>query len=281
MSPDRQTIWRRSFASTLKRWIPGPVQKNTKTYVLLLETIAGAYFEQYQRAFLSNPVNHAKKTKAFDKALKYYTKLKDTPVASWNQRSETQIQLGVMFRMRCDLEKTLDRFEFGVQQLQDALSEATSAGQEASTTNEHGEAKQVEIDNVKATCLQNLATLYDIRYEIMNDSKNIQDLTKAIGYNTMAKPLLDDLGRPDLSTCMFNLARQLWLRWRQTRNPNDYNAAKQLADATKAIPGLDEQLTASIDALLDVLKPGTLDSDFTGVADTPGTKFIPRRRDTL
>ncbi|KAF5310889.1 hypothetical protein D9619_008212 [Psilocybe cf. subviscida] len=223
--------------------------KNSKSYAFLLNALATAYSERYQRAFGASPVNPDEKKVAFEEAIKSYTELKDHPAAG-SMRSAAKTGLGIILRMRCEFEQTLDRLEVGVQQLQDALLEATEAGE---WTNAGAESDI--IDDIKATCLFNLAALYSIRYELMKDSKKIHDLNIAIDYNTRAKPLLEGLRRPELLHCMFNLARQLWLRWRQTRDQNDYDAAKQMAEAVKCHQALDKSLEPVIDHILSVLAP--------------------------
>lgn len=259
-------------------------KKVTSTYLFLLSALARAHFEQYQRAFGPCPIKPGAKKKAFDKAVKYLTELESNPGADGGQRRAAQLQLGIIFRMRCELERTLDGFNIGVQQLQSALLEATPARQDAGAgfkaAVEEKQGMTAGGNDVTATCLLNLATLYETRYELVEDSQKIRDLAIAIDYSTQARCLLETLQHPELPTCLVNLARQLWIRWRHTGDRSDYVTAKQVADAAQAIPGLNQALTDSINQLLDVLQtesqPDTFNSALTEPprdADCPSTPF--------
>ncbi|KAF5310882.1 hypothetical protein D9619_008219 [Psilocybe cf. subviscida] len=234
-------------------------KKNTKPYLLLLNTLAEAYFEQYQRAFGQSPINTEDegKRKAFDKAVQYYTELKDNPATAWSQRSITQIQLGTMMRMRSEFEQTFDSFEIGVQHLQDALSEATEARTKINVGAEGDESKQdkkAAIDDIEATCLLNLADSYEGRSTLAKDSRMVSDLTMAIFYNTMAEPLLEALHRPELPACLCNLARQLTLRWLRTRKQFNYNMAKKMAEVSRGHVNDNGTLKRNIEWFVDALQ---------------------------
>ncbi|KAF5310631.1 hypothetical protein D9619_008261 [Psilocybe cf. subviscida] len=270
-------------------------EKNTTTYLFLLNALAGAYFEQYQRAFGKNPIKPDGKQEAFNNAIKHYTELKDNPAAG-SQRSATQVQLGVMFRMRSELEQTRDRFEIGLEHLKEALSEATEAGKEIHAGDESDEKQRQKaaVDDVKATCLLNLADSYEVHYTLSKDPRKLHDLTMAIDSNTEAKPLLEELQHPELPACLFNLGRQLRLRWLQTQDPSDFATAKQLAEAARDSVGVDHPLKQDIDLLVEVLQPesrrGTMDSMdmHAGGLTRRGTMYeaadnvrIPRRQGTV
>ncbi|KAF5310572.1 hypothetical protein D9619_008228 [Psilocybe cf. subviscida] len=247
-------------------------EKNIKPYVILLNTLAGAYFEQYQRAFGPSPIKPDEKQEAFDKAVKHYIELKDNPAAE-NQRSATQIQLGFMSRTRCKREQTLDGFEFGVQHLQDALLEAIGAEKNIDAGAKGDKAKQrrkAAVDNVKVTCLLALAESYEVRYALV---QKFQDLTMAMDYNTEAKPLLEELQHPELPTCLFNLARQHHLRWLRTMDPSDNDMAKEVAVAARDYVGDNHSLEQRISVLVYVLhnldsQQGLLNSEDMHIEDT-------------
>ncbi|KAF5310235.1 hypothetical protein D9619_010419 [Psilocybe cf. subviscida] len=232
-------------------------EKNIEPYVSLLNTLAGACFEQYQRAFGPSRINPHEKQKAFDNAIKYYTELKGHATTR-GQRSAIQIQLGVMFRMQSILEQTLDRFNIGVQHLQDALMEATEAESEIGVGDKDKdtkEEKKVAVDDIKATCLVNLADFYEVRYKLAGDSRKVHgDLTKAINSNTKAKLILEDLQSPELPACLFNLARQHYFRWLHTGDQSDHDMAKWMAKTAQDIVHADELLKGEINQILNVLE---------------------------
>lgn len=269
-------------------------EKDTKTYLLLLNALAGTYFEQYQMAFVPSSSKVDEKQKAFDGAVKYFTELKDNPAAG-NQRSAIQIQLGILFRTRGELEQTLDRFEVGIQYMQDALREVTEAGDEVEAGGEDHKAKQgkeAALDDIKATCLLSLAESYEIRYVLVKDLRKIHDLTMAIDLNTKAKPLLEALDRPELPACLYNLARQHRLRWIQTSDESDFDTAKEMAEAARDDVDDDDPLKQDIERLVNVLgsesRQGTLDSVDMHAPSRQGTMYegpdgiyIPKRRGTV
>ncbi|KAF5310884.1 hypothetical protein D9619_008217 [Psilocybe cf. subviscida] len=137
----------------------------TQTYLWLLNHLAQAYFEQYQRAFGPSPIKPEGKQKAFNKAFKYCTQLKDNPAAG-KRRADAQIQLSRMALEKLRHEQTLDFFETGVQNLRDAFFEA---GDEIDAGNKGDEAmqgKKAALDHIRATCLLQLGRLYHCRYDL-------------------------------------------------------------------------------------------------------------------
>ncbi|KAF5310902.1 hypothetical protein D9619_008235 [Psilocybe cf. subviscida] len=235
-------------------WDSWDGEKNTDIYLRLLLTLARAHYEQYMRAFGSNPIKPDEKKKAFNKAVMYYTELTDNPAD--RGRGSTQSELGTMFLRKCELEQTLDYFEIGVQHLQDALSEAVKAGKEIDAGDEGNAVRQREkaiLDSVKADCLLNLGNFYSIRYGLVEHSRKIPSLNMAIDYYLRAKPLLEALGQQTLPSCLYKLGTHLHLRWQWTGVRSDHILAKEMAAAARNCVGDDDPTKQAINHLKNIL----------------------------
>ncbi|KAF5310908.1 hypothetical protein D9619_008233 [Psilocybe cf. subviscida] len=227
----------------------------TEIYLELLDVLAYAYVEKYERAFEPSPINPEEKQKAFDKAVGYYTELKDNPAAG-KRRSDAQIRLGIMVADKCRHERNLDCFEIGAQNLRDALLEVIKAREEIDACNQGDEAKQgkkAALDGIQADCLLQLGILYDDQYELTEGSTKIPSLTTAIEYYTKAKPFLETRKHPQLRTCLHNLSRCLCLRWQHTRVQSDYKLAKEMIGAFRDCVGDDSVRMRWADKLENIL----------------------------
>ena len=189
-------------------------------YPILLTNLGNAYFDVYGRD---------RSQESFQKAVSSYKAVRDDESFSPDIHNMALARMGIALWTRCDFEKTRDRLDEGIDNLEEALKFASSANDFP----------------LKSLCLPSLANAYDVRFQ---QFKQDDDLSSAIEYSYAARQVLSQAS-PERGPSLYNLSRLLWARHQQKEDKEDLNEAEKIAkEAMAAVKG--GELQKKIDEIL-------------------------------
>ncbi|KAF8966677.1 hypothetical protein BDZ97DRAFT_624874 [Flammula alnicola] len=174
------------------------------SYPTLFTNLAQAYLDSYR---LTKSANEFEQILVLNKELSEDTTLPE------KLRNSALLEIGIARWTHCDLEKTTDQLDDGIQNLKTVLMYANANDDTV----------------IRAKCLVNLGSAHQIRHrEVGKQSSDDSDLLAAIQYNQDA---LKELAADDTlrGSCLYNLAILLGERYGVNREVADLQEAKGLA----------------------------------------------------
>jgi tetratricopeptide (TPR) repeat protein len=193
-------------------------------YPILLTNLGNAYFDAYSRD---------RSKGSFQKAVSSYKAVRDDKSLAPDIHNMALARMGIALWTRCDLDKTRDGLDEGIDNLEAALKFASSANDFP----------------LKSLCLPSLANAYDVRFQ---QFKQDEDLSSAIEYSYAARQILLQ-ENPERGPSLYNLSRLLWARHQQKGDKEDLNEAEKVAKEAQDVVK-DGELQKKVGEILKAVK---------------------------